>query len=702
MGEILNLLTARESGENIQPSTKIAETGAPVIITSFGALRSKTWCVLRSLKEEAGLYTQLMHQTIYREIGPEIHTETTAAEISKPPSSPERSSLNFEMKVKDDIPQSITSHTHTSTREKPKLVQANNNMEEKVTSINETSLEDIFAVIDEAVRAKDWDKVKYVLEDTTILTSTDTGGQAEFMDLHTTLVHGPSFNLLFYRLVDELDKEFEAYYTDECGRSTEKECSILTVEEILFQALSSIACCSGAFCDSDSISRSDKTSTKLPDPSNSVVMFVGTHRDLVEKDHFEQKDKILKEIIKRTAFYDKGIIKFAEDGQLILSVNNLDGDQDELDMIRHRLGEVIEKCFQKIRIPVSWLVLSLHIRSKAVRTMTLGECEDVAQKLGIGSEEVREALWFLHRHVGVLLYYPELEELRNTVICDIQVVFDSATNLIKNTFTFDTVEEKVREVFRTKGQFTLQDVQKAMSCHTDALIPPKKLIKLLKHLNILTEIPSEGEGNNPAFFMPCVLRNAKCSELTTRVPEESDPAPLLLYYECGYVPAGLFPAMITNLLSQQREDWEMIQEGLFKNRVEFFVGEDLDTVTLISHPRFLEIVLLRAEEFETPSDEMCARILDVIQCTLRAVTSRMNNFKMECRFGFKCPDHTEMKHICEMPKRTSRKMLCLLNPNRKRVVSLQPRHKVWFENQCGARGMLPDMDCLCRVSYRGG
>ena len=147
------------------------------------------------------------------------------------------------------------------------------------------------------------------------------------------------------------------------------------------------------------------------------------------------------------------------------------------------------------------------------------------------------------------------------------------------------------EKFREKAQFSLEEVKEALSRHTDDLIPLEKLVELLQHLNILTVIlTSRADGTTERnFFMPCVLRSARASDLSVPL-KPSDPAPLMLRYECGYVPMGVFPAMITNLVSQRLEDWQMI---FHKNRVKFYVGDDYDTVTLLSHPWFLEILISR-------------------------------------------------------------------------------------------------------------
>ena len=286
------------------------------------------------------------------------------------------------------------------------------------------------------LKVEDWEKVKYILEDTILLINTDTGGQAEFLDLQASLVQGPSLNLLFSRLVDNLDSLFKIYYTNEEGVSTDEEDSTMTVEEVLFQALSSIACFGNSFDDADTVlpsaeAEASNTRCHLLKHSKSKVMFVGTHRDKVSAQEFQRKDELLQQKLKNTEFYDRDIIEYAKPNQLMLAVDNMNGGQDEIDEMRKILERVIQNSFKEIAIPAAWLMLSLHIRSKKCRTMSLAECEKLALKLRIKADELQDALWFLHHHVGVLLYYPEVESLRGTVICDLQVVFDSATNLIQ-------------------------------------------------------------------------------------------------------------------------------------------------------------------------------------------------------------------------------------------------------------------------------
>ena len=372
----------------------------------------------------------------------------------------------------------------------------------------------------------------------------------------------------------------------------------------------------------------------------------------------------------------------------------MNGGQDEINDIRKLLEGIIERNFATIAIPAAWLMLSLCLRKTGVRTMSLAKCEEIAGKLGISPKELQDALWFLHHYIGTLLYYPEIESLKDTVICDIQVVFDSASNLIKNTFSFNKVGHKISQQFKEKAQFSLQDIKKAASCHADDLVPLEKLVALLKDRNVLAEMSTsesieakaEPHGTTGArkvtYFMPCVLISATSDELIASIDSHNrDPPPLLLRYNCGYFPTGVFPAMIANLVSQQREDWQMITEGIRKNMVQFHVGDNYDTVTLISHPRFLEIVVSRQARFQTPAESLCDFVLDVVQNTLDVVTSHLNyHFRMQYKLGFECSLHPgkPREHICVLAKPTSKLMECLQNPKKKQLVPLESHHKVWF------------------------
>ena len=648
-----------------EQSTKIAECEMQIIrktCREIGMVSSKhgEWFAVKDGKEEVKMLNELIDFVMNRQ------TPSSASSYSGLFSSPGPATVR-------SISTSGDKHTVTTERVYPRAA----GLTADITK-NE-DIEEIYAFLNKDMKESDWGKVTHLLEDLILIINTDTGGQAEFLALYGSLVSGPSLNLLFRRLTDKLEEAFQVYYTDEHGKSTERVCSPMTVEEVLFQALASIAGFGGSFSD-------DKSEPK------SKVMFVGTHLDLVtdaNEVEVRERDELLKQKVKQSAFYKtcgECLVEFASYDKLTFEVNNQTGEDNEIEPIRQKLETVMEK-FTKTKIPIAWLVLNLCIRSKKLRIMHLADCEKLAQKLNIDPEELQEALKFLHHYVGLLLYYPELEALKDTVICDIQIVFDSASNLIKSMFNFEIIKYHAAcQRFRETAQFSLRDVEMAMGSSTDDL-PLPKLVQLLKHLNILTPLPATKEQGmaKPIYFMPCVLKNATADELKV-ARSDSDPAPLMLHYECGYVPFGIFPAMITSLFSRQKElGWEMIDEGgmLRKNKVQFSVGRDNDMITLISRPCYFEITIARqtdCEDHEKSKSSLCFEILAEVEFTHHIVTSNMNyNFSMVYHYGFECPKHTTRDHICVVVDKSARRMKCLQDVTGRTTSPLNKSHIVWFQ-----------------------
>lgn len=92
----------------------------------------------------------------------------------------------------------------------------------------------------------------------------------------------------------------------------------------------------------------------------------------------------------------------------------MEGGESEIEKV---LEEGLKQHFKKLRIPAAWFVLSLCLRKREERIASLQDIIQLAKELGIPRKEVTSALQFLHHHAGLLMYFPELKELRDTVIC---------------------------------------------------------------------------------------------------------------------------------------------------------------------------------------------------------------------------------------------------------------------------------------------
>ena len=280
----------------------------------------------------------------------------------------------------------------------------------------------IFSSFQEAMDKEDWDTIKYLLEDTVYLINTDTGGQTQFLDLMSRFLMGPALNLIVRRLTDSLEQDYKIYCTNDEGVSTEEEDSVITLEEVLFQALASIACMENSYEPDKTSEDSEKEDDDIHVPAcTSKALFVGTFRDKISEEEFKVKDTNLRKKIKQTEFYSKRIVEYASDKHLMLPLDNMKGGQEEVDMMRKTFETAIMRNFKRVRIPATWLMLNINLRHTGKRTMSLAECQEMAGKVGITAIKLRNVLWFLHYRVGILLYYPEVDGFDQIIILDIQV-----------------------------------------------------------------------------------------------------------------------------------------------------------------------------------------------------------------------------------------------------------------------------------------
>ena len=306
--------------------------------------------------------------------------------------------------------------------------------------------------------------------------------------------------------------------------------------------------------------------------------------------------------------------------------------------------------FQDASLPVpkKWLVLNIILRREYC-VVKLMDCFDIGNILGINEEEVKFCLWYLHS-VGALMYYTNIAEdkddwFKNHVICSPQVVFDCISQLIVSTLSAlhsgGTVTDYEREELIKKGQFSLEFIVKHVKPSTKQdLIPAKQLIQLLKHVNLLSPIVhEEADGERITYLMPAVLDCATQEELTTPPSlNDKNPEPLLITFECGYVPTGTFCGLITQLVSRGPHKildlvWELVEDGIKRNLVSFYV-DYVNKVTLICHDRCYEVRVI-CDDPDTSLHELCAHILSVIMLILKELYEKLTP---EIAFRCACPN----------------------------------------------------------------
>ena len=224
--------------------------------------------------------------------------------------------------------------------------------------------------------------------------------------------------------------------------------------------------------------------------------------------------------------------------------------------------------------------------------------------------------------------------------------------------------------FKEEAQFSLADIDDAAVGKEVDSISVKKLVCLLEHHKILAKLDEED-----TYFMPCILKNATEKELNN-IKCSVDIAPLMIRYECGYMPLGIFSTLITALLSKKDDKWKYVGD-LRRNKVTFRVGADSDDVTLISHPTFMEVILYRVQGARQHNATVCCDIRATLVNTLKEVHFCMKYCSsVNIQYGFECPNHPGKEHLSVVQGNC---LLCLKNPKEPDVSILkEEKFTIWF------------------------
>ena len=519
-----------------------------------------------------------------------------------------------------------------------------------------------------AVKLRRMDALREHLESSWSLYLTNTGGQTEFQELLPLLVCGPSVFFITFPLHKDLHQCYIVQYQYADGSIKIYPSSSTLMEEIL-QTLATIETldCTGPWID-----------IRL----KPIVFFVGTHKDQLPKscrdETIRKIDKQLQEKVMQTSLFRQGSIEFANGtNQLIFAVNNLDKDDNDFQKIRLALQQAVERCEEfTIRCPSTWLIFSLILRAKhkASQVLSYNDCFTIARRCGISDRaELNDALFFIHTRLGLVRYFC-VKELNKLVVIDPQILFDTITKLIVNTFVSDHAKSNEIIEFQKRGIFSMEVIKRiSKKDQFKSHLSFKWLLELLNHLRIAAFFM---KGREKCCFFPSVLCHVPEQQptLSLSCSIEHEPPPLLIAFESGFCPRGIPGAIIKYLMTNEMEshiEWELNSSEVFRNQVSFNVGP-CDIVLKI-FPTHLQISF-DPESEATDSSEIkmtCHETYIQFQQAMKTVTKGYR--ECDYYFAFYCTRSGCKSHPAEI-KWVEKKLKCKIKG---RKTHLPPNCELW-------------------------
>ena len=610
------------------------------------------------------------------------------------------------------IPSQTISHTRAQQIDKPEFRRSEKHQIASPSICKEDTKKDVandseiqhsrihnFVVrLQKLVISEDYSTLLHLLG-STLLNINDIGGQPGFLEMLPALSTGPAMYLVFLDLSKELDKPYKIPFNREDTVITPYD-AVHTVEATMSQILAAITSvhCISREASHLNIANAGDFSEKFDcfQQVKPIAAIIGTHKDQLKDDTEQKLKNVNKSLIKVTSRFSK-VIAHPDFSNCFFAVDNLTGtDECDVGLIRDFMCTTFQTHFKDASLPIrpNWLWMSLILR-REFKIVTMNVCLEIAVLLGIEKSYINFILWYLHFCTGTIMYYPDIPDdhdwFKKHIICSPQVVFDSISEFIvaslRTLHTKGPFTEYERIEMIQMGQFSLESIEKYSAGYhvkknlkKNDLIPPQQLIKLLKHVNLLSPIThTEADGSERiTYLMPAVLECPTPDELEPpSSPDANNPEPLFITFSCGYVPTGSFCGLITRLVSLGPHGilgltWKLVEEGVKRNCISFFVAGS-NKVTLLAHERCYEIRVTR-KLLKISLHDLCSYVLSVILHTLKNLYKQL---VPSIAFQCSCPNQDSRRgidHLCILSDDgVWIPFLCGNNP-----IDLRKYQMIWF------------------------
>ena len=571
----------------------------------------------------------------------------------------------------------------------------------------------------------------------------DVGGQPAFLDMFPSLTIGPALYLLFTKLfndngqvlsIDDLSKlQPVQYRTKDDNEPQDCENYTYTLQEVIFCALSSIAC----FGLSDKEVEKYVTKENEAQKTSSLAMLFGTFADKIDESNsiqLTETESTLKSVFERTEFYQSDLICFPNpshpehpNSRVFFQVNNRSGSEHAIARYRKIIQRLVEDKFRKYDIPASWLGLSICLKILATNRDTYKVSFEDCVELGtryfkLTRQEVRVALTFLHKYIGLVMYFPNDKHLQNIVICNPQVVFSSISEL---TFSvYDSSSRRKQHIAASSKQKKFEEtgifnpVKVEYPNESGHYMSIHDLVHLLVHLNIAAKITSSADDDHSKplayeddgqdeYFFPAILKTTVIQTSSSTANQETLPEPLCIRFDTGYMPMGFTCALSARLMADEKFSLAPEEQTLYKNKLKLRYKGQLN-VTMISLPLHCEFQVTRHygnKEFH--ERDCCPEIMKIIRTSIEYVLKSMQRTllsEVSYSFAFKCPNHPDSKFGYEPlailhTEDLNPYLECL--DCRIKITDLGREKKIWFgEVRSWLSNVCFNQIYRCSVSYK--
>ena len=474
----------------------------------------------------------------------------------------------------------------------------------------------------------------------------DTGGQVEFQESLTLLLHGPSIFIFVLRVDIEIYKKTIIRYRSPSGEIVnEYESSISTVDALV-QFLTSVS----AIDTTEEGVFQEGGVYKSHEP---VVFIVGTHMDLLKSSAgsvIAEMNESLDKIIRKHGF--SSIVHYADNAssRVMYTVDNTSVEDNNFKILRTDInGYICSRQEFMVLYPVGFLLFCLELQNIKAAVISIDKFRRLASNFSITSEQIHHLLHFLHFRIGIIQYY-DIDNLSDIVIKEPQVLFNKVTDLLVKTFlSSKAMKMDEQRSFQEKGILDAAVLESILGGSKNE-ITAKQFLAYMVHLRLA--VPFTDKSGIKKYFFPCVLNHVQASHGEAR---NTDISPLAICFKLGHCPQGLFGVLISHLVNPAESlkfSFDLSEDKIYQDQVVLLVSssEDRDEMSLKRHLSHIEVTMylsgssgvecesLCLSRSATPTT-VCTTVHSILQDSLQLsmTTLRYDGKKLQPKFCLSCP-----------------------------------------------------------------
>ena len=260
--------------------------------------------------------------------------------------------------------------------------------------------------------------------------------------------------------------------------------------------------------------------------------------------------------------------------------------------ISKALSRKISKYFIEDDIPVQQLLFIMElIRLKNHQLMHISQCIEIGKSLNMNSHEVESVLKFCHQ-LSIILYFSTF--LGHIVFLDPQYLLSKLSDLYN-----------ISHQSKTPGLINASIIADVFSGN---LLTLDDAFNLLVSLHLAVRIDT-------LYFLPYTLQRVSNDEITNKKRMvKSDLDPLVLTWDIGQIPQGIFPTLIVLLIRK----YGMTFDTSCLNR----------NIIILEHPSHWKFMLVDEfhwlEVYCISNKRHCLYIKDTILAEIRSMASIFN------------------------------------------------------------------------------